>query len=170
MIIWTEDRIADVKAMLLEGLSASQIAARIGNGCTRNSVVGIVHRKEDLKKIGFARQAPAGLARQEWRKVSKPRGQWGGKRTVKVAPPAPAPDRWKPKRKVIEEAADKPPLMLSIDDLTGRTCKWPIGDPDHDDFGFCGHEKAIDGGPYCRAHMRLAYVAVPPRKRRRAWR
>src|ERR1700749_3350562 len=40
---WTEDRVAALKKLWLEGLSASQIAKQLG-GVTRNAVIGKVHR------------------------------------------------------------------------------------------------------------------------------
>ena len=40
---WTEDRVASLKRLWLEGLSASQIAKQLG-GVTRNAVIGKVHR------------------------------------------------------------------------------------------------------------------------------
>ena len=41
---WTDDRVEQLKRMWSEGLTASQIAARIGQGVTRNAVIGKVHR------------------------------------------------------------------------------------------------------------------------------
>ena len=40
---WTDDRVEVLKKLWAEGLSASQIAARLG-GVTRNAVIGKVHR------------------------------------------------------------------------------------------------------------------------------
>ena len=46
--------------------------------------------------------------------------------------------------------------------LTDRICKWPIGDPRHPDFHFCGRASA-EGLPYCTDHARRAYQ--PPARR-----
>jgi GcrA cell cycle regulator len=46
--------------------------------------------------------------------------------------------------------------------LTDRICKWPIGDPRHPDFHFCGRASA-EGLPYCNEHARRAYQ--PPARR-----
>lgn len=35
-------------------------------------------------------------------------------------------------------------------------CQWPIGDPQHADFRFCGG-KRVPGKPYCEAHSQAAY-------------
>ena len=41
---WTEERVELLKKLWLEGFSASQIAAELGDGVTRNAVIGKVHR------------------------------------------------------------------------------------------------------------------------------
>ena len=67
---WTEERVELLKKLWLEGLSASQIAGVLGEGVTRNAVIGKVHR---LKLSGRAkpastaprvRQAPRPAARR----------------------------------------------------------------------------------------------------------
>ncbi len=40
---------------------------------------------------------------------------------------------------------------------SGRPCQWPYGDPNADDFHFCG-APALAGKPYCPEHCDLAYV------------
>lgn len=55
----------------------------------------------------------------------------------------------------------KPRERLRISDviqLTSQMCRWPFGNPDEDDFHFCG--KAVtQGKPYCEEHCAIAYVA-----------
>lgn len=41
---WTDERVETLKRLWTEGHSASQIAARLGMGVTRNAVIGKVHR------------------------------------------------------------------------------------------------------------------------------
>ena len=41
---WTDERIEQLKQHWMEGKSASQIASLLGNGLTRNAVIGKVHR------------------------------------------------------------------------------------------------------------------------------
>ena len=48
---WTDEDKVRVESLLREGLSASQIAYEFK--VSRNSVIGIVHRDETLKKVGF---------------------------------------------------------------------------------------------------------------------
>lgn len=47
---WTEEREGQVKTLWLQGLSASQIARRIG-GVTRSAVLGKVHRLQLPKRV-----------------------------------------------------------------------------------------------------------------------
>jgi GcrA cell cycle regulator len=50
----------------------------------------------------------------------------------------------------------------SIESLLPSDCRWPIGDPLHGDFHFCGKGRG-DGDPYCAFHMRRAFQASRPR-------
>jgi len=43
VLTWTDDRVEQLKKLWESGLSASQIAAELGN-VTRNAVIGKVHR------------------------------------------------------------------------------------------------------------------------------
>src|SRR5664279_616210 len=54
---WTEERVELLKKLWMEGFSASQIAGELGEGVTRNAVIGKVHR---LKLSGRAK--PASIA------------------------------------------------------------------------------------------------------------
>ena len=51
-----------------------------------------------------------------------------------------------------------------IQTLAECHCRWPIGDPQHPDFHFCGKTK-VAGLPYCEFHARRAFQ--PPQSRRR---
>ncbi|MCB1155401.1 GcrA cell cycle regulator, partial [bacterium] len=51
---WTDERVELLKKLWMEGLSASQIAGELGEGVTRNAVIGKVHR---LKLTGRAKPA-----------------------------------------------------------------------------------------------------------------
>jgi GcrA cell cycle regulator len=50
----------------------------------------------------------------------------------------------------------KPSRGATILALTERMCKWPVGDPKHADFHFCG-KTAMAGMPYCAEHAAIAY-------------
>lgn len=74
---WTEDRIKKLRKLWSKGLSASQIAKEIGDGVTRNAVIGKAHR------LGLkSRPSPVKSGRK---KPKKP--------APKRAPAPPAKDR-----------------------------------------------------------------------------
>ena len=58
-------------------------------------------------------------------------------------------------------ARPKPREKARISDviqLTSQMCRWPFGNPDEDDFYFCG-KSVVPGKPYCEEHCAIAYVA-----------
>lgn len=139
---WTDDRTEQLKALWVEGLSASQIARALG-GVTRNGVIGKVHR---LGLVG--RATPSRVERP--RAPSTPR--------VSVRPHVPAAP-------VVEEdpVALDGGQFATILTINDRMCRWPIGDPSDESFHFCGH-KPKPGYPYCEAHARKAYQPQQPRR------
>ncbi len=50
----------------------------------------------------------------------------------------------------------------TVDTLEKNDCRWPIGDPRHADFHFCGAQQAM-GRPYCELHWRMAFQPSRPR-------
>ena len=53
---------------------------------------------------------------------------------------------------------------LQMAGLKPNQCRWPIGDPDSENFHFCG-ETVFSGKPYCYEHCRQAYQLTPPKKK-----
>lgn len=51
----------------------------------------------------------------------------------------------------------EPVKIFTLTDLSHSTCRWPIGDPKHEDFRFCG-KQVYPGKPYCAEHCAVAYV------------
>ena len=141
---WSEDRITTLKLLWREGLSASQIAGRLG-GVTRNAVIGKIHR------LGLSGRAkPSAPARPG--RVAKPRAPVRAAAQHRTAPgPKPTPlPYW------VEAAPEGPGLVTSLAALGAHVCKWPIGDPKADGFTFCGRPAE---GPYCPGHAAVAYRA-----------
>jgi GcrA cell cycle regulator len=141
---WTDERIAALKTMWLEGMSASQVARRLG-GVSRNAVIGKVHR------LGLAgRDVP-----------SRPRSLGGRPPSRLAVRPAMAPSiRASAKRnprivQVARASFDVEP-SATILTLGEHACRWPIGDPETREFGFCGRSRA-GHGPYCAGHTQVAF-------------
>lgn len=105
---WTPERIEKLQTLWEKGLSASQIAEDLGDGVSRNAVIGKAHR------LGLkARPSPV--------------------KTEVEARPATPPAPRKPKA-----ASAAKPARVSLLDLNERICKWPHGHPGEDNFHFCG--------------------------------
>ena len=151
---WSNERIEQLRSLWHDGLSASQIAAHLG-GITRNAVIGKAHRLGLTGRPSPIKNRPAGVARP--RPVRRPRAEHPVAPRVVAAPPQPR--RIEPPVQPIE-IEDGPGATILT--LTDRICKWPIGDPRHPDFHFCGRASA-EGLPYCADHARRAYQ--PPARR-----
>lgn len=148
MTAWPEERIAELEKLTVAGLSAAQIAMRLG--VTRNAVCGRWDRDPLLRARRKLAPKPA----------PRPRA---------VAPkPSPRPRVAVPKPKFtpVWHPADTKgpkPLDLTLLQLTATACKWPINDDNP--FRFCGVDKPVEGGPYCPYHTKVASGGVPSRKR-----
>ncbi|MBR1380026.1 MAG: hypothetical protein IJ560_00340 [Alphaproteobacteria bacterium] len=53
---------------------------------------------------------------------------------------------------------------LEMANLKPNQCRWPIGDPDSENFHFCGATVFV-GKPYCYEHCKMAYQFTPPKKK-----
>lgn len=159
---WTDDRVDLLKKLWSEGLSASQIAGRLG-GVTRNAVIGKVHRlglsgratTTRTKARPRVRTSTARRAQQRpnFRQLGNPafRSLYNGGDAEPYVPE-------------VEEMNIPLDERKSLQDLTESCCRWPIGDPQHDDFHFCNKSK-VPGLPYCEFHAKRAFQ--PPQARRR---
>jgi len=147
---WTDERVATLKKLWLEGLSASQIAKQLG-GVTRNAVIGKVHR------LGLSgRAAPSQPSRSTFKAPRAPRPvSVPQPRRLEAHAPAPAP------RPIL---IDEAPGTATVLTLGAHMCKWPIGDPSADSFTFCGRRNEGDG-PYCAQHAQVAYQPAQSKKK-----
>lgn len=169
---WTEERVELLKKYWAEGLSASQIANALG-GVTRNAVIGKVHR------LGLAARAkstrtnttprPRKPRSSNRETVARPRFSGNAAlKTEAVADADTAPEPV-PLRVVHEELYIPPEERATILTLTETRCRWPIGDPTHDDFYFCG--RSCDASEsYCKHHAAVAFQPNSDRRRRSAGR
>lgn len=147
---WTQERVTLLKKLWADGLSAAQIANKMG-GVTRNAVIGKVHR------LGLSgRATPA----KPQRGRSAPADRKDDDGAAKSSRPEMKP--------VIPEPEFIAPLVLeggvrtTVTTIKNNMCKWPIGDPAGDDFHFCG-QPTLSGKSYCAYHAHLAFQ--PPQRR-----
>lgn len=135
---WTEERVELLKQFWGNGMTAAQIAERLGD-VSRNAVIGKAHRlglsqpKKTAPRAPVAAQAPA-------------------MKKAPVAPtPAPAAEPM-----ITPKPMPKQPDVRAEDLPWHRRCQWPIGHPGDPEFRFCG-EAAAEGKPYCTKHCVMAY-------------
>ena len=152
---WTDERMDLVRTLWSQGVSARRIARELGAGISRGAVLGKIHR------LGIVQTSPnSGARRSE-------------SRNARLAPPrehdvaGELPDSQNGLPAWVRDAVpyiDNPLVDADIPAsqrrallaLSGRTCRWPVGDPSRSDFFFCGAE-AFPGKPYCVAHCARAY-------------
>jgi len=145
----------------MQGKTASQIAELLGEGVSRNAVIGKVHRLGLCSGENVAVRAAAIKS-----------GAFAGDRDDESAP-----------KRGAEEASVKPPAgaapsapanvkkrtvpissSITIADLTDETCRWPVNEPDVTEFRYCG-ATVVRGAPYCARHSKLAYQPTRPVRR-----
>lgn len=175
---WIDERVEQLTNLWSDGLSATQIAAIMGEGITRNAVIGKVTRLQ-LNKTSPHRTS-ADSRRQQTQVNNRNAGAGKPRPAVQIGPRtshrnknstngASIKHRIETRRDVYAEMdAD---VGIDVTHLLGRgacdatmkltvhTCKWPVGDPMHPAFGYCG-QPPIEGKPYCETHARRAYVQV----------
>jgi GcrA cell cycle regulator len=105
---WTDDRVALLKKMWVEGRTAAEIAKELG-GVTRNAVIGKAHRLKLSNRVSPIQQ---------------------NKKPVIAKVPE------KKAEKIVIHDNNEPGISLL--DLKSGACRWPKGDPREENFGFCG--------------------------------
>ena len=145
---WTDERIATLKHLWMEGRAVTQIATLLG--VTKGAVSGKLHRE--------------GITRPY---VKRPRSE--------IRPRAPVTGKsrkrngFKP-----DHSGSKPPLVFaplpemdiplaqrcSLLELTAQTCRFPYGEPGKDLY-FCG-AVPVEDMPYCKFHKAICYGRFTP--------
>jgi GcrA cell cycle regulator len=144
---WTPERENQLRELWNAGLSASRIAAEIGS-TTRNAVIGKAHR---LGLSGRATRKGGGGNKSGMRLVSR------------VSSPRVPRAQIRPR---YVEPVERSATAVSLEELTDKHCKWPLGDPRTREFHFCGGARA-EGMAYCEYHCAVAYQ-VPSRREEQA--
>lgn len=183
---WNRETDNKLFALRLEGLSFSQIAAILGK--TKNAVIGRYGRQKNLRDANspdLQRFGAPPLSEEEVKRIFELRKQGLGTPAIaaqlgrsqncilkkikamngKMAARditltiAPSKEYKSPKREAYQSFAASGGVTLM--ELTPHTCRWPVGDPRHDNFRFCG-DYAEPGRVYCCQHYALAYYRTSP--------
>ncbi len=189
---WDNTALKKLKALMGKGLSTSEIGKRLG--MSKNAVVGKLNRlgwnlkaggvagaeakkKAETKSSGKA-TASKGLAQA---KGQAKKTTASSKSAAKVKIVAEKKPVVKEEKKAVTskqapktsgKATNKSLAMhqriiqhsLEMANLKPNQCRWPIGDPDSENFHFCGAQVFV-GKPYCYEHCKQAYQFTPPKKK-----
>jgi GcrA cell cycle regulator len=173
-VLWTFERVEILKRLWAQGLSASQIAGRLG-GVTRNAVIGKVHRLGLSSRVTTSRKpkarrapiqvsaAPPKMSREEAERQAAARRRELEEQAARAA------EQQRLEQERLTHIADEelepvaPARGVALLDLKEAMCRFPHGDPKDSSFHFCGERRA-DGSPYCGTH---SMVAFQPMQRRR---
>ncbi len=136
---WTEEKVRELRRLAEQGLTAAEIASRIG-AKSKVVIYSIAHRR-GIPLLGTANTPPKAAP-----KAASP---------VLETAPLPDPDEALPESR-----------LLSLFDLKRvGMCRWPIGNVGTPGFAFC----AADCDParsYCDTHHRLSRGSGSPSERR----
>lgn len=138
--LWSDEKEKELEGLCAEGLTASEIAAQLGGGISRNAVIGKVLRK------GWHLSGSAGPRIARSRKPRAPRVH-----APKIAPDEPviapedATNFWQPSEGEGVTFSDKKMF---------KDCGWPIDKIGTDGITmFCG--AASNGNIYCPWHHKI---------------
>ena len=168
--VWTEERVEKLRAWWAEGRSAGQVEALFGGVMSRNAIIGKVHRL-GLERRRYGVDPKMAKLRREARRRAASNNQL-------FPPPPPSAKGFSFGRNPHQCPVMEPSSIIEVEDvppsqrkalvnLEPEDCRWPIGDPLHEDFGFCG-ARAVDGAqaPYCAHHLMRAFTPLPSAKRK----
>ena len=144
-IQWPQDLLDQTRELYESGkYSNARIALMIGNGKSRNAVIGIANRQGWINPHPAQGGTKAGEKRPRRTDIFRPRPNMQNVVSQPLAP------------------VDAPlSLDLTILELTNRTCRFPHGD--QSPYYFCGHP-TLDDAPYCEFHRNLCWTVPPPRR------
>ena len=154
---WTPEMKELTAKLWDEGFSGSQIASKLGDVKSRSAVLACLDRMGKLTRGNGQHRAsrqgvPSKLAVQRHRASIEAKARHAAPVPVSmpVITPLPLPP----------EPVDVPRNQLvSLLDLEAHHCRWPVGDPESPEFGFCGARRGPIG-VYCLEHKK-ASVAPP---------
>ncbi|MBI3419532.1 MAG: GcrA cell cycle regulator [Proteobacteria bacterium] len=161
---WTPARIGMLQELWGSGLSAKEIAARLGSGITRNAVIGKAHRlglssrPSPIKRIAEKAGASGMKTRMSAPKSMGIRrdtnsGAFGARALYKESD-------GEMRRARGGDAGNYQPRVFKSNAANAQTqaqqCRWPMGDPLKSGFHFC-ERMSIPGMSYCYDHACMAY-------------
>lgn len=161
--MWTEDRMQQLRELCGQAFSATDIAARIGAGATRNAVIGKISRMGITLYYAVEnnrRKTPPPAAARPPRPAkiaSIPKRP----ATPKTEPDRPSPDGYSP---VPASPANERARNVTILDLPmWRACKFITGE-NADGLALYCADDAPKGSSWCPHHRAIVFNPVQPRR------
>lgn len=153
---WTPELIKELKKYWKKGLTTGEIGRLIG--MSKNAVVGKAHR---LGLEGRPSPIKHERIRISKKTVLKKTSAASVKKVEEVEDDIEVVEEDVKAIMAKKKAAEKKKKIsgVSLVDLKPNGCRWPEGDPQDDDFCFCGKE-AVTGKPYCAEHCQVAYTGI----------
>ena len=161
---WSNDIVMDMQAMFRDGKSASDAAAKY-EGCTRNAVIGKMHRlglPAGGGVFGLPKPRPARhLSSLPTTNAVRPMSNLSRAPTLFAGAPTEA-ERVQIGRERIAEMRKtafvcEPGQGVTLEGLTRHGCRWPLGEVGDAAFRYCGTERGADRA-YCPTHHVLAHI------------
>jgi GcrA cell cycle regulator len=148
---WTDERIVLLQKLWGEGAAASAIGTQLG--VSRSAVLGKINRMRRLASGGARspKQRPKKAPKSEASDTHSCRGS---------LTPSPTRRRVKPCDQPETSHTTAKACRKRLLELTNNSCRWPLGNHPTAQIFFCGLPEAnLELGiPYCRRHMRRAYL------------
>ena len=137
---WFQEKEEKLRELWKQGHSASQIASMLGD-TTRNAVIGKAHRLNlEARMTSKKKQVTAGKQKNSSLKEYKTQ-KLGRKARFKA---------------LLLDKNFEEENPLKLEELTDKTCRWPIGHPHEENFYFCGRQ-SMEKFPYCKLHVLYAF-------------
>ena len=137
---WSDEREEKLKQLWEKGHSGSQIAQMLGEGATRNSVLGKAFRLKLQTRVVSKKTTPRINAETDNSLEIKSQ-KLGRKAKFKA---------------LLLDKNFEEENPTKFEDLTNETCRWPTGHPFEEKFYFCGR-KPMEKFPYCKLHVLYAF-------------
>ncbi len=191
---WDSNMLKKLKALVGKGLSTAEMGKKLGMSKNAvvgklNRLGWNTKATEPAAKPKNAKTAKTGKSAKpvakKTKELAKPEKSVKKVKTAaKVSAKPVKPVKAAAKKAVVVEKPAKPVIKtaskknkkdlalhelliqhaLQMANLKPNQCRWPIGDPDSDNFHFCG-ETVFTGKPYCYEHCRQAYQFTAPKKK-----
>ena len=136
---WTAEKVEKLRELWKKGHTASQIASILGDK-TRNAIIGKAHRL-NLESRATSKKIKSKVDRENNTPTEVKTQKLGRKARFKALLLDKNFEQENPKK---------------FEELTDKTCRWPIGHPYEKNFYFCGREP-MEKFPYCKLHVLYAF-------------